>query len=110
MPPSIAVDIFFGYVSGVLPQCAGELKLFILANSLCWSLFVPKVWRFMEVFAGEQNVSKQIRLATYCGVSMDLAYGGRGMDLLTAAGMGYLASVFDFLQLKHTNMVLKTVL
>jgi len=48
-----------------------------------------KEWRFVEFFAGEANVSNEIRLASYKGVSLDIAFGGRAMDLTTPAGMGY---------------------
>lgn len=48
-------------------------------------------WRFVEYFAGEANVSAELRMASYRGVSMDVTYGGKAMDLLTAPGMGPLA-------------------
>lgn len=49
---------------------------------------VSKEWRFAEYFAGEAQVSGELRLASYPGVSLDVLYGGGGMDLLTPAGMG----------------------
>ncbi len=48
-----------------------------------------EVWRFVEFFAGEANVTSEIKLASYCGVSLDLAYGGKAMDLLTPPGMAF---------------------
>jgi hypothetical protein len=47
-------------------------------------------WRFAEYFAGEAQVSGELHLASYPGVSLDVLYGGGGMDLLTPAGMGFL--------------------
>ena len=49
-----------------------------------------KEWRFVEYFAGEAHVSQECRLASYCGVSLDLVYGGKAMDMLTAPGMATL--------------------
>ena len=49
-----------------------------------------KEWRFVEYFAGEAQVSQECRLASYCGVSLDLVYGGKAMDMLTAPGMATL--------------------
>lgn len=31
-----------------------------------------EVWRFVEYFAGEANVTSEVKLASYCGVSLDL--------------------------------------
>jgi len=33
-------------------------------------------------------VTAEVLMASYCSVSLDVAYGGRAMDLLTPAGMG----------------------
>ena len=41
----------------------------------------------MELFAGEANVSQMCRAAGLRGVSCDVLYGGRAMDLTTPAGM-----------------------
>ena len=62
-----------------------------------YSMTVPKhgkpsptqEWRFAEFFAGQAAVSEQLRLSSYRGVSFDITYGGKGMDLLTASGMGF---------------------
>ena len=47
-----------------------------------------KEWRFMEMFAGEANVSRACIGHSLSGVSCDYVYGGRAMDMLTPAGMG----------------------
>lgn len=42
------------------------------------------------MFAGQANVSRQLRMSGYPGVSCDVDYGGNGMNLLTPAGMAFL--------------------
>ena len=49
-----------------------------------------EVWRFAEMFAGQANVSQSLRSAGYPGVSCDVLYGGKAMNLLTPAGMALL--------------------
>lgn len=44
-------------------------------------------WRFLELFAGQANVSRACRDSCFRGASMDLDYGGRAMDLSTDVGM-----------------------
>ena len=45
------------------------------------------------MFAGEANLSQSLRDARFPGVSCDISYGGRAMDLLTPAGMGFLTCI-----------------
>lgn len=51
---------------------------------------ITKVWQFAEMFAGQAVLSERLRLAKFPGISCDVNYGGRAMDLLTPAGMGFL--------------------
>lgn len=54
-------------------------------------------WRFVEMFAGEANVSKSCRIRSLPGVSCDYIFGGKAMDLLTPAGMSPSSSNGGFL-------------
>ena len=47
-------------------------------------------WQFLEMFAGQANVSRACRESFFRGASMDLDYGGRAMDLSTDVGMAFL--------------------
>ena len=49
-----------------------------------------KSYRFAEFFAGTANVSAALRGARLMGVSLDIAYSGKAMDILSDSGMGYL--------------------
>lgn len=51
---------------------------------------LAKEWTFLEMFAGQANISRCCRMASFPGASMDIDYGGRAMDLTTDAGMGLL--------------------
>ena len=51
-----------------------------------------KDWRFVEMFAGEGNISKCCRIKRFPGVSCDVAYGLKAMDLLTPSGMARLGT------------------
>ena len=47
-----------------------------------------KEWRFVEFFAGEANVSNEIRLASYKGVSLDISLWGSGHGLNNSSWNG----------------------
>ena len=59
-----------------------------------YNRLLTQVWRFAEMFAGQANVSQSLRFASYSGVSFDVEYGGRAMDLLTPSGMAFLSYMF----------------
>ena len=63
------------------------------ACSVCWSPLPPplcsKSYRFAEFFAGTANISAALRGARLIGVSLDIAYTGKAMDILSDSGMGY---------------------
>ena len=70
-------------------SCVGGLLSFPSCNPL-----PTQVWRFAEMFAGQANVSQSLRSAHYPGVSFDVEYGGKAMDLLTPSGMAFLSHLF----------------
>lgn len=43
-------------------------------------------WQFMELFAGQANLSQECKLQAYTGVSCDIDYGGKAMNLLEPSG------------------------
>ena len=59
------------------------------ACSVCWSPPGSKSYRFAEFFAGTANISAALRGARLIGVSLDIAYTGKAMDILSDSGMGY---------------------
>lgn len=73
-------------------KCIGHRGLIIcpISRTICLpQMRSCKVWRFVEMFAGEANVSKACLERSLPGVSCDYIYGGRAMDLTTPAGMAF---------------------
>eukprot|EP00435_Cladocopium_sp_Y103_P047768 s3768_g14.t1 len=82
-PEVILRRLFVARVPKALVLC---LLLIIFAQNID----VSREWRFLELFAGQANVSRACRDAFFRGASMDLDYGGRAMDLTTGVGMAFL--------------------
>jgi hypothetical protein len=71
--------------------CTWVLKLFVCGLSNIRRL---QVLTFVEMFAGEGNVSRVLRMTGHYGASLDILYN-KGMDINSNAGMahhGYVAS------------------
>ena len=63
-----------------------------VSDFCCWPDFVIvfQVWQFAEFFAGCARVSAALRDTALAGVSLDINFPGKAMDILTDSGMGIL--------------------
>lgn len=68
-----------------IPKAVAVVAVILLLSA---NLDLTKVWQFAEMFAGKAVLSERLRLAKFPGISCDVDYGGKAMDLLTPAGMG----------------------
>lgn len=51
----------------------------------------------MELFAGQANLSQECKLQAYTGVSCDIDYGGKAMNLLEPSGMAFFSGTHRLL-------------
>ena len=62
--------------------------IYIYVYIQCFALHV-KVWRFCEFFSGCGQVTLALRNANLAGVSFDILYTGKAMDIMTESGMAF---------------------